>query len=272
MFSAPFPNRRATVLVAGIQMDIAWEDVKENFRRAEDLVARASGGGARLVALPEMFATGFSMRAQELSERAEETREFLSGLAKKEGCHLLGGFVDSAPDKPANVCSLFDPAGAEVLCYRKIHPFTLGGESDHYTAGETLETVTVEGIGVTPLICYDLRFPELFRAAADRTALYVVVANWPEPRRDAWSVLLRARAIENQAFVLGVNRVGEGGGHTYLGDSALLNPLGRVVASGGAGIEAVAGSVEREEVGRIRESLGFLRDRRPALYRRLEEY
>jgi predicted amidohydrolase len=252
-------------------MDIAWEDVPENFRRAEALVTEACQAGAQLVALPEMFTTGFSMRAEELAERAEETRRFLSDLAKRQGCHLLGGFVDPAPEKPANVCSLFDQAGDEILCYSKIHPFTLGGESDNYSAGDSLKTVVVNGLGVTPLICYDLRFPELFRAAADRTDLYVVVANWPEPRRDAWSVLLRARAIENQAFVLGVNRVGEGGGHAYLGDTALLNPLGRPVASGGAEVEVVAGLVATDDVIQVRESLGFLRDRRPGLYRRLSE-
>jgi predicted amidohydrolase len=252
-------------------MDIAWEDVPANFLRAEPLVAMACNAGADLVALPEMFATGFSMHASELAEKAQETRDFLSGLAKREACHILGGYVEPAAGKPANVCSLFDPSGVEVLTYRKIHPFTLGGESDHYTAGETLETAVVHGIGVTPLICYDLRFPELFRAAADRTELYLVIANWPEPRRDAWSVLLRARAIENQAFILGVNRVGEGGGHTYLGDSALLDPLGRPVAEGGAQVEVVAGPVERTEVHRVREKLGFLRDRRPSLYRRLAE-
>ena len=94
----------------------------------------------------------------------------------------------------------------------KIHPFTYGGEDRVYTGGERIVTVAVEGVRVTPFVCYDLRFPEPFRLAAEETDLFAVVANWPEPPREAWRTLLRARAIENLCYVAGVNRVGEGGG------------------------------------------------------------
>ncbi|MFC1661304.1 nitrilase-related carbon-nitrogen hydrolase [Gemmatimonadota bacterium] len=258
------------MIVAGVQMDIAWEDPRANFRRVEQLGAVARAEGARLLALPEMFATGFSMRAEMVSHFAEETCEFMAGLARRLGVYVAGGFAEPEEPKPANACALFDPEGRELLRYRKIHPFSLGTENEHYSAGEGVETAEVEGVHVTPLICYDLRFPEVFRPAAAQTHLFLVLANWPEPRREAWAVLLRARAIENQAFVLGVNRTGVGGGETYRGDSVLVGPLGAVLAAPGpAGL--VVGEVDPASVREVRERLGFLRDRRPEVYRRLEE-
>ena len=258
--------------VAGIQMDIAWEDPQENFRRVRPLAEEAVDRGARLVVLPEMFCTGFSMAAERVSSYAAETRAFLGELAKDLSAYVLAGYAEPADPKPANACSIFDPRGAEILHFLKIHPFTMAGEDVHYLAGERVETAEVEGIRVTPLICYDLRFPEPFRAAAARTDLFCVLANWPETRRRHWSLLLRARAIENQAYVLGVNRVGTGNDLVYTGDSVLLDPMGDPVAElppGEAGL--VAGDVSRDEVTRIRERFGFLADRKPALYASLEE-
>jgi len=131
-----------------------------------------------------------------------------------------------------------------------------------------VETVEVEGVMVTPLICYDLRFPEPFRAAAAETDLFCVIANWPESRRYHWRTLLKARAIENQAFVLGVNRVGIGDGLEYSGDSVFLDPLGEdlaVVVPGSEG--CYCGDVDATEVSRIREQFSFLKDRRPEVFR-----
>jgi len=257
--------------VAGIQTDIAWEDPDENFRRVSGPAAEASDRGARLLVLPEMFATGFSMSADKVAGFSEETRSFLAELARKLSVYVLAGYGEPAEPRPANACSIFGPDGREVLHYRKIHPFSMAGEDRHYLAGVDVATAEVEGVRVTPQICYDLRFPEPFRAAAAGTDLFCVVANWPEPRRRHWSLLLRARAIENQAYVLGVNRVGDGNGHVYTGDSALLDPMGDVVQGseeGEAGL--VMGEVSADEVGRIRGRFGFLDDRKPGLYRGLE--
>jgi len=257
--------------VAGIQMDIAWENPTENFARARRMAGEAVDQGARLVVLPEMFATGFSMRADVVAGFAEETRGFLSGLAAEFSAFLLAGYGEPANPRPANACSVFDPTGAELLHYRKMHPFSMAKEDVHYVAGESVETAAVEGVRVTPLICYDLRFPEPFRAAAARTDIFCVVANWPEPRHRHWSLLLKARAIENQAYVLGVNRVGTGDGLVYTGDSALLDPMGDSVSTARPGEPGVfAGDVDAAEVGRVRERFGFLRDRKPGLYASLE--
>jgi predicted amidohydrolase len=219
-----------------------------------------------------MFATGFSMNAPKMAEFAAETQDFLSSLASRLSVFLMGGYVEPADPLPANVCSLFEPSGTELLRFRKLHPFSMANEDKNYLAGETMESARIEGVGVTPLICYDLRFPEPFRPAAASTDLYCVLANWPDPRREAWSTLLRARAIENQAYVLGVNRVGDASGKAHSGDSVLVDPMGRIVAQTPAyepGL--VIGEVSPEEVRTVREKLPFLPDRRPDLYRRLEE-
>lgn len=258
--------------VAGIQMELAWENPKENFRRVRTLAEKASEEGARLVVLPEMFATGFSMNAELISGFAEETRAFLSVLAEDLSSFILAGYVEPAAPKPANACSIFDPTGSEILHYRKIHPFSMAGEDEHFLAGEAIETTEVEGVRITPFICYDLRFPELFRAAAADTDLFCVLANWPTPRRNHWSRLLEARAIENQAYVLGVNRVGFGDDLEYAGDSALLDPMGQELAAAvpsSPGI--VIADVDAAEVARIRTRFGFLEDRRSGLYRQIED-
>jgi len=254
--------------VAGIQMDIAWEQPEENFRRVEAKTEQAVDEGARLVVLPEMFATGFSMNAELVSGFAEETRSFLSGLSARLSVFLLAGYAEPGDPKPANAASIFDPSGSEVLHYRKIHPFTLAREDEHFMAGDAVETSEVEGVRVTPLVCYDLRFPEPFRAVAVNTDLFCVIANWPESRRFHWSILLKARAIENQAYVMGLNRTGSGEGLVYTGDSVLLNPLGEELAAVEPGSEGCcSGEVDAKEVARIRKEFSFLKDRRPELFR-----
>lgn len=257
--------------IAGIQLDIAWEDPAANFRRGREMAREAAEGGSTFLVFPEMFATGFSMNADLVAGFAGGTREYLAGLARELGVFVLGGYAEPADPKPANACSIFAPSGDEILHYRKIHPFAMAGEDEAFVAGESVSTVTVEGVRITPFICYDLRFPEVFRSVATGTDLFCVMANWPDPRRRHWSLLLQARAIENQAYVLGVNRCGSGEGLHYTGDSALVDPMGQVMAEAEAGAEVlIQGEVEAGYVARIREQFAFLNDRRPRLYQRLE--
>ncbi len=260
--------------VAGLQIDIAWEDPDENLRRAEALAARACASGARLLVLPEMFATGFSMYADRMAAHGDRIREFLQGLAQTHGVWVLGGFVEAGDEptsRPYNCCVLFRPRGDEALKYRKIHPFSMADEHLHYGAGEALPTAMVEGVRVTPLICYDLRFPEPFRAAAEETDLFVVAANWPDPRIEAWSTLLKARAIENLAYVLGINRVGTAGDLHHSGRSALIDPEGKTLAFSAHHSTVLGGPVDPERVSQTRQRFGFLCDRRPRVYAKLGE-
>lgn len=256
------------MIVAGLQLDIVWESPEENFALASALAERAVRGGARLVVLPEMFATGFTMEAAKAAAHAERTRGFLADLARRHQVWVAGGYADpgEAGGRPRNACSLLDPTGGERWRYHKVHPFSLAGEHEHYDGGTTVGTIEVEGVRVTPLICYDLRFPELFRAAAAGTDLFVVIANWPAKRRQHWKLLLRARAVENQCFVLGVNRVGEGGGEPHTGDSALIDPLGGARASIRDVATVVEGPVDAAEVASVRARFSFLADRRPDVY------
>jgi predicted amidohydrolase len=265
--------------VAGLQMDIAWEAPDENFDRVREMGARAVeeleesfGPGPRLLVLPEMFATGFSMASDRVEAHAEKTRAFMTGLASELDVHVLGGYAEPWDPKPANACSLISSEGEELLHYQKLHPFSLAGEHENFTKGQTVATAEVGGVRISALICYDLRFPEPFRPFAKGTDMYCVIANWPDMRRDAWSLLLRARAIENQAYVLGVNRVGKAGNLLHSGDSALIDPMGATLTESVPYEEGlVLGEVDPLEVKRVRRQLGFLEDRRPGLYGRLEE-
>lgn len=259
------------MIVAGLQLDIVWEDPAENFRRTEALVGEAVDQGALVIALPELFATGFSMRSEAMAAHAAEVRGFLTDTAVRHGVWVIGGYAEPGVERPANACGVFAPDGDEVLHYRKIHPFSLASEPEHYEAGRDLFTFEIEGVRVTPLICYDLRFPELFRAAATTTDLFVVIANWPTRRAHAWRTLLAARAIDCQAWVLGVNRVGEAEGHPHRGDTTLLDPRGEVVATLAETPGAVIGEVNVATVRDARERFSFLNDRRPEVYRRLED-
>jgi predicted amidohydrolase len=292
------------MIAAGIQMDIIWENPPANFIRVEEMARKAladpepepgpspadddplppdidpaqkrrmetASTPARLIVLPEMFATGFSMEADKVAGFAQETRDFLADLATRRSAFVLGGYAEPGDPLPANACSIFAPGGKELLHYRKLHPFSLAKEDRHYVGGESVQTVEVGGVRVTPLICYDLRFPEPFRPAAAGTDLYCIIANWPDKRREAWSILLKARAIENQAYVLGVNRVGVASDEPHAGDSALLDPMGEVVSAPTPYEEGVVlGDIDPREVTRVRRRLSFLKDRRPELYRRIEE-
>jgi predicted amidohydrolase len=256
------------VRIALLQMDIAWEDVPENHRTAAKMLAGAASGGARLAVLPEMFNTGFSMDSRRIAQPPGGSSEtFLREQAAAQDIWILASLPESGEPSPRNMALLVSPRGA-VTRYAKIHPFSYAGEHEHYTAGERVVTADVEGLRVTPLICYDLRFPEPFRLAAAETDLFAIVANWPDERREHWRTLLRARAIENQAWVAGVNRVGDGGRLHYAGDSAVISPLGETLAEGADRQMVLFAEVEPAVVMKLRSRFPALNDRRPTAYRR----
>ena len=250
--------------VAGIQHDVVWEDGPATTARLGPQLRAAAAAGARLVVLTEMFPTGFSMRPESTAEPENgPSTAWLRDQAAGLGVWLAG----SIPIRPAgrgravNRFLLAGPGG-ELEHYDKIHPFTYSGEQDHYDAGTGRVTFTVEGVRVTPFVCYDLRFADEFWAEAATTDCYVVVANWPASRRTHWQALLVARAIENQAYVVGVNRVGEGGGLHYAGDSRIVDPLGEVLAAGAGGETILLGDVDPTVVAETRKRYPFLADRR----------
>lgn len=249
--------------VAAVQCEVAWEDRAANLARAAGEVASAAAEGAGLVCLPEMFATGFSMHTDVVAEGEEgPTATFLHEQASRFGVHLCGSFAcrASGRERPVNRFLLVGPSG-EATVYDKVHPFGYGGEAEHYAAGDTVVTATVGQVRVTPFVCYDLRFADVFWDAAAGTDAYVVVASWPAARQAHWSTLLRARAIENQAYVVGVNRVGSGGGVDYRGGSVVVGPFGEVVAEAGDRPEVLVATLARSRVEEVRRRYPFLEDR-----------
>jgi omega-amidase len=247
-----------------LQFDIAWENKPANFAKVRQLLAAASPGPDTLVCLPEMFATGFSMNAETIAEPyGGQTEEFLSSLAKDFKICVLGGAAMRGRDGRArNKALIFSPAGELVSYYAKMRPFTPGGEGEHYAPGERIATFRFGEITVAPFICYDLRFPELFRSAASqrRPELFVVIANFPEKRSHHWLTLLQARAIENQAYVVGVNRIGSDPFYTYNGHSVIVNPQGEIVADAGTNEGSVSAALDLENLKKYRTGLPFLED------------
>jgi predicted amidohydrolase len=146
--------------------------------------------------------------------------------------------------------------------YRKIHPFTYGGEHKNFRPGSEFVTLDVDGLRVSMFVCYDLRFADEFWQLATDTDVYLVPGNWPASRREHWMALLRARAIENQAFIIGCNRVGTGGGLVYSGDSRICNPLGEIIASAGNEPTILFAEITADEVRTVRDTFPFLQDRR----------
>lgn len=249
--------------VAAIQHDIVWEDPVANFRRLRPRISTAAEEGARLVVLTEMWSTGFSMNSAEIAEPPDgPTATFMHECAAAIGVWVAGSFPERTEgyDLPTNRLLLAGPAGEDHR-YSKIHPFTYSGEHHHYAAGRGQITVDIDGVRVTPTICYDLRFTDLFWDRAADTDLYVVPANWPASRSLHWSTLLQARAIENQAYVLGVNRVGKGGRLDYTGDSRIVDPLGEAVDAAPGEEAMISADVDPAVVARVRADFPFMQDR-----------
>jgi predicted amidohydrolase len=249
-----------------VQLNIQWEDKLANFRRVETLLRATPPARDSMVLLPEMFATGFSMEVGVVRDRRDrETERFLAGVAKEFGVWVTGGLVTApAGGRGNNVSVTVNPDGRVVARYAKLQPFTPGGEADHYDAGDRVVTWNWQGVTVAPFICYDLRFPEHFRAAARAGAqLFTVIANWPVGRIHHWVTLLQARAIENQAFVAGVNRCGNDPKLAYNGRSLIVGPKGEILSDAGNGESVIGAELDLAALEEYRREFPFLKDMRP---------
>lgn len=249
--------------ILGIQFDIVWQDKPANYARIRSLIEEAAPDPGSLIVLPEMFATGFSMDVDVVAEDEKGvTADFLGSLALGQGSYVIGGLVGrSDGDLGSNEAVVFGPGGSPLARYRKMHPFSLGGETEHYAAG--LEPVVFDwnGVKVCPLVCYDLRFPEIFRTAVVRGAeVFAVIANWPRARQHHWEILLKARAVENQAYVIGVNRVGRDPNVKYQGGSLIVDPRGEVIADGAHREGAIRAEIDPVELRDYRRRFPALKD------------
>ncbi len=273
--------------IAALQSDIVWEDPEANFARLRPWIRAAAGAGARLLVLPEMFSVGFSMATEQISEpTGGPSTRFLLDEASRHQIWLAGSLPEiPGPDdpdgpsadgssadglsadrpptdrRPFNTLVVASPDG-DLTRYRKIHPFSAAREDEHYQAGTSFTHLVIDGLRLTLFICYDLRFADEFWATANDTDVYLVVASWPEARRHHWKTLLTARAIENQAYVVGVNRVGIGGKLHYKGDSRIIDPTGAILAAAAEQETLIMADVETDIVQQTRQKFPFLRDRR----------
>ena len=218
-----------------VQLDIAWEDKPANHARVRELLGSVRTQPGDLILLPEMFDTGFSFNVDQTHDANDRTLRFLTTLARDLGAFVQGGRTRlGSTGKGRNAAPIIDPGGRILDEYEKIHPFSFGGEPQRFERGSKLHTwrwrTNQDHLTVCPAICYDLRFPELFRRGLLMGAeVFTIGANWPQARQEHWRALLIARAIENQAYVLGVNRTGSDPHLRYAGGTIAVDPLGRVV-------------------------------------------
>jgi predicted amidohydrolase len=250
--------------LAALQLDIVWMDRAANYEKVRRFARTARAEGADLLVLPEMFATGYSTEVAFTAEDEDgPTPDFLRTLARELDLALLAGLVLRAPDgRGLNVSMAVDRGGRVQAVYAKTHLFTYAGEDRVHAPGPGPLVYDAGELRVAPLVCYDLRFPELFREVAEATDLYALIASWPHNRQRHWDLLLPARAVENQAYIVGVNRCGEGGGLLYKGGSAIYSPWGERIAHAGEGEGLISAEVDATVVEHLRARLPFLKDRR----------
>lgn len=251
-----------------VQMDVASGDVEGNLARAGRLCAERPGP-ADLIVLPETFTTGCAFdRLRDLAEPLNgRTGSALSALARRRRAYVAGSFTEAGPDGVYNTFALFDRVGALRMTYRKAHLVPMMGEPDYVKPGDRTGICQTEFGKWGAMICYDLRFPELARRLTlEGAELILVPAEFPDPRLSHWRILVQARAVENQAFVVAVNRVGGDGTYTFFGHSAVVDPWGEIVAEGGREEAVLNCRIDLDAVEDVRRRVPALAGRRPEVY------
>lgn len=244
--------------ITAIQSDIVWASPAENIKNLEKLMAPLSE--ANLIVLPEMFSTGFATEPEGIAEGSEcISLNWMKAKAREMNCAVAGSIATEQDGKYYNRFYFVKPDG-EVTFYDKHHLFTYSGEDKRFTAGSRRVVVEFRGVRFLLQVCYDLRFPVWSRNRGDYDAI-LYVASWPETRIEAWKTLLRARAIENQCWVVGVNRVGDDPACHYCGGTAVIDPYGKPVAECGYGVqEAISADIDMEALNAFRRKFPVLND------------
>ncbi len=260
-----------------VQMDCRLGDPSHNFARAEEFVSEAARRGSDLVLLPELWSTAYALeRAAELASPLVERVEHapaanwfarLAAMARANGVWLAGSTLEAREGRYYNCLTVYSPEGLLCGVYRKVHLFRLMQEEQYLAPGPAQATVDLPWGKAGLAICYDLRFPELFRRyAVEGARLLLLPAEWPHPRREHWRTLLRARAIENQCFVAGCNRVGESKQTEFFGASAVIDPWGETLVEGGEAEALLTVAIDLEAADAARRRIPVFEDRRTDLY------
>lgn len=258
----------STLTITLIQTKLYWENKDANLRMLEEKI-NSIPQKTEIVVLPEMFSTGFSMKPELLAETMEgETVAWMKNLSAKNGVIITGSIIIKENEKFYNRLIWMLPNG-QYGYYDKRHLFGFAHEDEHYSAGEKRLVASVKGWKINLLVCYDLRFPVWSRQQVNKEGeniepeydLLIYVANWPERRNHAWKTLLCARAIENQAYVVGVNRVGKDGNEIYhSGDSMVIDPLGEVLYHRADDEDIFTLTLEKENLDNVRSKFPFWKD------------
>jgi len=236
------------------QYDIRWEDKEYNKKRITTLLGGSDLSGVEWIIFPETTLTGFSMDVNKTALKDEDI-SFFSELCRKRSCYMTFGAV---VDKQ-NMAITMDKAGKIINEYKKIHQFD--DERNYYVAGKTVQSFSIGDIKIQPTVCYDLRFSYLYWDKALESDVSLVIANWPEARREHWMTLLRARAIENQTYVIGVNRIGKAPNISYSGDSKVFDPFGKELLDCGSKEGVFIIELSKGLVVKVRQDFPVLRDR-----------
>jgi len=246
--------------LALLQINSIWENESANLHAAGLLLNKAAKAGCDVAVLPEMFSTGFTMRLPAVSD-GQTVNAFLTEQAKRHNMHILAGVAMKKPNEKrgTNNALFFDRTGRITARYAKSRLFPLADESKAYRSGTKPIVFSICGVSASVFICYDLRFPELFRQVCRDVQIIFVIANWPQSRMNHWEALLRARAIENQCFVAGVNRTGkDGNGIRYAGGSLVVDPMGMTIAQLDSRIKWAVVEIDPSRVTEMRARYPFL--------------
>jgi len=253
------------------QLNIIWENKDANKIKCEKIVSEARQKCVDFLIFPEMTLTGFTMQTGIMGEALNnsDTIRFFKKCAMTYELAIAFGIIIDSNDKAYNNCIIVNASG-EVICnYSKIHPFTAGKEAAYYSGGNQIVFCDIKEFTVAPTICYDLRFPEIYQAASKKAGLIIVIANWPETRAHHWHTLLKARAIENQSYVIGVNKTGQDPKLNYLGGSVIISPFGNIITKTTQKEGLITGDINMKEVNDVRVAMNLKSDRREELYIRL---
>ncbi len=245
------------VRITILQTDIIWEKPEEN--RGKVLRMITGSPHSDLYVLPEMWTTGFTVNPSEASRHETLSLEWMKRIAAECKCAICGSLVFPVGDGYRNRLCFVYPDGT-LKHYDKRHLFPMAGEDRFYTRGNERVIVKYLGVRFLLLVCYDLRFPVWQRNNGDYDAI-IIVANWPESRQNVWNILLRARAIENQCYVIGANRTGSDPGCLYMGNSAIIDARGNAVRQADGKEQSVTAEIDMEGLERFRTKFPVLKDR-----------
>ncbi|MFC1767859.1 carbon-nitrogen family hydrolase [Candidatus Margulisiibacteriota bacterium] len=255
--------------IAAIQMDVKLGDIEFNLRTAQTLIDKAAKAKPQLITLPEMFATGFDYPCikKMASETYNELIAFLINNSHKYNCYIVGGTIpEMAEDKLYNTSFVSSPDRKIIGAQRKIHPFTLTEEHKYFAGGESLNVINCPLAKLGIVICYDIRFPEVARALTLKGAeVLICPAQFPAPRAHHWEILIKSRAIENQVYAIGNNRVG-GRKTKFFGKSMVASPHGEAVKELGDQEGVLIASIDLEKIKKEREQIPALLERKPEIY------